>query len=72
MATTGRSQRHLRDTQGVDSTGDTSGRTNNPVAVEYPQIVGTPRVGSLLQSYDPTFKGQPPFPLINMAAFMYT
>lgn len=53
----GRSQRHLREIQGVDSAGNTEGRTNDPVNLTLPTKSGTAQVGQTLTGVNGTFKG---------------
>ncbi len=53
----GRSQRHLGEIQGIDSTGKTSG-TNAPKVVTVPTKSGTAQVGQTLTGTNGTFKGE--------------
>ncbi len=53
---TGRSQRHLREIQGVDSAGETNDASyQKPVAGAVPTIAGTAQVGVVLTGTNGTF-----------------
>jgi hypothetical protein len=53
----GRSQDHLREREGVDSTGYTGGSTNDPVSLTVPTKSGTAQVGQTLTGVNGTFRG---------------
>lgn len=55
----GRSQRHLRQVRGVDSSGDTTGISPaDPIVLTVPTIAGTPTNGSTLTRTNGTFRGE--------------
>lgn len=53
----GRSQRHLREIRGIDSSGNKRGLKNDPRSLTAPVIAGTARVGFVLTGTNGTFKG---------------